>query len=177
MNASGGTALILLRSLIRAPPHFKCSPTEDLMEYTNPYRAPATGSTRADDDTVLPNSRWTVFAWSVAYFYPLIATACFYSSWLLAWVCLGHMPRPMLDDPKFIGGVMDFAYLLSMFALVSLPVLTPICFASSFFCPLRFVRNRVNKAAIFAIAYIAVAVGLFLLLRLDPGHVVEWLFD
>jgi hypothetical protein len=83
----------------------------------------------------------------------------------------------MLDDPKFIGGVMDFAYLLSMLALLSLPVLTQICFASSFFCPLRFVCNPRVQAVTFASAYIAVAGGLYLLLRLDPGRVVEWWMD
>ncbi|MBL8890612.1 MAG: hypothetical protein JNL67_11600 [Planctomycetaceae bacterium] len=87
------------------------------------------------------------------------------------------MPRPMLDDPKSIGGIMDFAYLLSMLALISLPVLTPVCFVSSFFCPVRFVRNRLAQAVLFAAAYIAVAGGLFLLLRLDPGGVVEWWLD
>ena len=44
-------------------------------------------------------------------------------TWLLAWIVLGHMPRPMLDDPKFIsplvGVVYGFAYDTCFFWLVA----------------------------------------------------------
>lgn len=148
-----------------------------MMESKNPYRAPASGSTHEEGDTALPLSRWRLFFWSVTYFYPLMATACLYSCWLVANVCLGHMPQAYVDDPKYIGGVMDFVYQLSIISLLSLPALTPICFASSFFCPLRVFRDWIPQAVMFASAYIMVAVGIFVLLRLDPGHVVEWVMD
>lgn len=115
--------------------------------------------------------------WAVAYLYPLLTAASIYSSWLVAWMCLGRVPRPLLDDPKFIGGVMDIAYLLSMLAFYSAPVLTPLCFASSFFCPLGRIRNRVARSIVLALAYLAMLAGVILLLRLDPGRVVEWWID
>jgi hypothetical protein len=122
-------------------------------------------------------SRSALFAWTIAYTYPLLAAICFYSSWLVAWVMLGHVPRPMLDDPKSIGGIMDFAYLISLLSIISFPLLTPLFLCSSFFCPLRFSNHRVAQGLTLAIAYICTSAAIVMTIWYDPGSVVEWFFD
>ncbi len=115
--------------------------------------------------------------WIVAYRYPIIAASCFYLSWIVAWLMIGHQPRPMLDDPENIGGVMDIAYVISMVAVMSVPMLTPVGFAASFFCPVNSDRNRIAKSSILAIVYIGMCFALWLLVRADPGDIFEWWMD
>ena len=84
----------------------------------------------------------------------------------------------MLDDPKSIGGVMVVVYLIPGLLLMAMPALTPLGLAASFFCPFR-ARHRLRLAQNFAIAflYIALCAIVLLMLRSDPGRVVEWWFD
>jgi hypothetical protein len=84
----------------------------------------------------------------------------------------------MLDDPKSIGGFMDIAYVVSELLVTAMPVLVPIGLAASFFCPFhvpRGVRYALNAA--FAVLYVALCAFALLMLRVDPGRVVEWWFD
>lgn len=145
---------------------------------TNPYVPPNThGKLNEATEDHRPARGWGTILWSLAYFYPVLSTACIYSSWLTACICLGRMPRPMLDDPKSIGGIVDAAYMLSMIAILTAPIMIPLCFFSSLICPLNLVRGRVTQAVILGIGYIAITVGLILIIRFDPGRVLEWLAD
>ena len=93
------------------------------------------------------------------------------------WVILGHRPRPMLDDPKYIGGLMNIAYFLPGFLLMGLPILAPLGLAASFSLPSRTQSFRYGIAATLAAIYIMACSGVIMLLRQDPGRVVEWWFD
>ena len=144
---------------------------------TNPYRTPGSAPLLVDDDsTTVPRFR---FAFGLlAYLYPVWLVSSFYSTWLMAWIQLGHRPRPMLDDPKSIGGLMDIAYIVPGFLVMAMPVLTPIGLAASFFCPVQVRRvSRYAQNCVLAVLYVALCALALLMLRADPGRVVEWWFD
>ena len=102
---------------------------EKVITETNPYVPPNThGKLNEATEDHRPARGWGTILWSLAYFYPVLSTACIYSSWLTACICLGRMPRPMLDDPKSIGGIVDAAYMLSMIAILTAPIMIPLCF-------------------------------------------------
>lgn len=142
----------------------------------NPYRTPDTSSVTVDDEWIQLD-RGPLPLWLALYCYPVCAASCFYATWLVAWFCLGHLPRPMLDDPKYIGGAMDVAYPLSVIVVSSVPLLTPIGFVASFFSPMRVIKNGVQQGFVLAAIYVAVCVTLVALVRHDPGRVIEWWID
>ncbi|MCW1922789.1 hypothetical protein OKA05_09525 [Luteolibacter arcticus] len=45
--------------------------------------------------------------------------------WSVAWWTLGHRPRPMVDDPKWIGELVSFLHWLSLLALMALILIFP----------------------------------------------------
>jgi hypothetical protein len=148
------------------------------MTSANPYISPNISSLDCKSETPeAPIVYKMAVAWAFAYFYPAIATLLLYASWIFAWLCLGHMPRPMLDDPKDIGWMMDLAYLISMIAFVSVPLLTPVCFFASFFCPFRLTKYRILEYCFLTFTYIAICTAIFTTVRADPCQVVEWWFD
>lgn len=103
--------------------------TENAMADTNPYVvASETSPERPPGDTVSWITRIKLIIWLVAFFYPVLVALSIYVSWLVAWICLGHKPRPSLDDPTRIGGAMDLACLVSALALFSWPIMVPLCF-------------------------------------------------
>jgi hypothetical protein len=144
----------------------------------NPYLAPSVSSNEPlSDDAATTPTQLKLIVWLVAFFYPVFAALCFYTSWIVAWICLGHVPRPMLDDPKNIGGVMDLAYSVSVFAFFSAPILTPVCFVSCFFSPIRFIRNGLMQRLFLSFVYLALCAAVFATIRFDPGRILEWWFD
>ncbi len=88
------------------------------------------------------------------------------------------MPRPMLDDPKSIGGLMQVVYFLAAILIMAMPVLTPLGFAASFFLPQNTNKDwRTAKRCLLASIYVIASVIALRILWADPGHVVEWYFD
>src|SRR5688572_20939701 len=110
--------------------------------------------------------------------YPVWLVASFYATWVVAWFSLGHRPRPNLDDPKFIGGLIDLAHVIPGLLAIGLPVLTPLGLAASFCCPIR-ARNgsRFKQSIALAFLYFVLCTVALLVLRADPGRVVEWWID
>ena len=149
----------------------------------NPYHAPTTAQALVDTDVAAPPrssfaNRVRFAVWLLAYLYPAWLLASFYAAWLVAWVQLGHPPRPMLDDPKSIGVATDIAYYVSGMFVMLLPALTPIGLAASFLCPIPIRRElRGELGAAFAMLYIVFCAIVLLTLRSDPGRVIEWWFD
>ena len=140
---------------------------------TNPYQSPDLSSLRVEDNST-PVSRYRLAIWTLAYFFPVWLVGSFYATWLIAWMLLGHPPRPMLDDPKSIGNLMDAIYIIPGILMLGIPVLTPIGFAASFFCP---IRSNLSQSGPLAVLFIALCVFGLMLLRWDPHRVVEWWFD
>lgn len=152
--------------------------TENTVADTNPYLVSSVASPEhLSDDIVAWGYRLPLLVWLVAFFYPVLVALGIYASWIVAWVCLGHMPRPSLDDPGRIGGVMDWVYPASILALVSVPVLAPLCFFSSFLCPLRLSKNPSLQWLFLGSIYLSLCGVIIAIMRSDPGRVIEWWFD
>jgi hypothetical protein len=52
---------------------------------------------------------------------PLWTTLFMIATWFAAWAQLGHRPKPSIDDPKSIHGLVDLCYGGAMFWIVALP--------------------------------------------------------
>jgi hypothetical protein len=149
----------------------------DMTTEANPYRTTAAALSFVDERST-PVPRFRLVIWLLAYLYPAWLAGSFYATWLVAWIQLGHRPRPMLDDPKSIGGLVDIAYIISGLLVMAMPLLTPIGFASSFFCPVRSVHGkRYSLVAGLAVLYVLLCALSLLMLRADFGRAVEWWFD
>lgn len=161
------------------PPHDAArSWTENTMADINPYLVSSVASPEhRPDDTVSRATGIKLIVWLAAFFYPVLVLLSVYVSWLVAWISLGHLPRPSLDDPSSIDGLMDWVYPASILALISMPVLTPLCFFSSFLCPLRLSKNPSLQWLFLGSIYIALCCVVIATIRSDPGRVFEWWFD
>jgi hypothetical protein len=122
-----------------------------------------------------PPSRPLALFADVSAAYPLLLIACLYGEWLLAWYMLGHAPEPWVDDPKDIVGSswMNFLTGLAILGLGPAFILALVMNALHVgYHRLFGLRLAVRVAAIFLLW-----VGLYALLRGDPGSVVKWWFD
>lgn len=148
----------------------------------NPFQAPDTPQILVDHYAESPPlnlmTRSRVAVWLLVYLHPFWLLASFYLTWLLAWAQLGYPPRPMLDDPKSIGGIMDIAYYLPCLLMMLGPVLVPFGLVLPFILP---INKRLDLYLAWKVAFFMSYVGLcaiaLLVIRYDPGRVVEWWFD
>jgi hypothetical protein len=125
------------------------------------------------------NQKSTAFApWliRIAIAYPWGWLGSVYAVWLIAWFTLGRRPRPLLDDPKHIGGVVDFAHTTTIFCFMLAP---PALFAGLLASiSLRFVSKAPWRVALFWFSAVALSWILAVIYaRLDPGRVVAWYVD
>ncbi|QDV61460.1 hypothetical protein [Crateriforma conspicua] len=149
----------------------------------NPYQAPIDATTDLPPAAVasqpsfrLPRGSFVV--WLMVYLYPLWLIGSFYMTWWIAWHLLGHRPRPSLDDPKSIGGILDFLYYVPGIFLVLMPILVPIGLASSFLFPINVQRKtRCVLGIALLVLYVTIGAFVFRTLRSDPNHVVRWWLD
>jgi hypothetical protein len=108
--------------------------------------------------------------------YPWGWLSTVYAVWLVAWTALGRRPRPLLDDPKHLGGVVDVAHTASIYVfLLALPILFASLAAA---LALRFIEKAPWRTALLWLAALLfswiIGVGFA---RLDPGHVIAWYLD
>ena len=159
---------------------YSANTVKDLVSSSNPYRPtvppPAPPPSHSTDRPIALHL-WKLTLWLAAYSCPVIVAGCFYMSWFVAWIVLGHKPRPMVDDPKSIGGLMDIAYIGSMVAFLSAPILAPIGFIASFVCPFPSFGKQRMRCAILVAVYLGICVTILLTIKADPGRVIEWWLD
>ena len=89
---------------------------------------------------------------------------------------LGHVPRPLLDDPWSIGWPVEIPYAITGLLLVAMPGaalagLLLECIA--FFVSKRTLPIRIASCLLL----ISLWAAAIFLLRWDPLRVVEWFFD
>ncbi len=150
------------------------------MSSLKPYQPPATLESPATSESSGRPQGWTwkQWVWLVAYCYPLALPGSFYFLWLLAWWELKRRPIPMLDDPKSIGGLVSAFYLLPVLMLMALPVLWPLGFVAGFMMPAAQPRGKLHERILFLLGlYFLLSVVVLLLMREDPGRVIEWYLD
>ncbi len=143
----------------------------------NPYRPEFTTSVFAVDHSV-STTRFKIALWLFAYLNQVWLVASFYVTWLIAWMQLGHFPRPNLDDPKSIGGLIDIAYPVSGLLILVMTAMVPLGLAASFYCPVwKPLSKRYAFRGLLVVLYIALGAFAWTLLCEDPGRVVEWWAD
>lgn len=154
-----------------------------MIEGRNPFEAPLASPpyeevSESIEDASVGQIRFRFAAWLCVFLYPAWIVLSFYAVWLLAWYELGHRPRPMLDDPKSIGGMLTVLYYLPGIFLMVGPIFALLGLASCFLAP---GRMKLDSRVFFGFALTVVYVGLWTLttnfLWWDPHQVVEWWFD
>ena len=143
----------------------------------NPYQPEFTTSVFAVERSA-STTRFKFALWLLGYLYPVWLAASFYVTSIIAWIQLGHFPRPNIDDPKSIGGMMDIAYPVSSLLPLVMPVMVPLGLAASFYCPVwKPLSERNAFRGLLVVLYIALCAIAWRLLSEDPGRVVEWRAD
>ncbi len=146
-----------------------------MAEGRNPFETPIAESSIVEvaenNENVysIPN-RYRRTAWFLVFLYPGWLALSFYAVWLLAWYELGHRPRPMLDDPKSVGGMLTILYYLPGIVLMVAPIFAPLGLALCFLFParMRFVRRVVIGFAL-ALLYVVLWAGTMNLLVGSSG--------
>jgi hypothetical protein len=121
-----------------------------------------------------PGRSLSVLANATAAF-PLFVIAAVYGQWLLSWLLLGHRPVPSIDDPKFIDGASWMSFVTSIALVGFLPVG---CLALMLNALHAVVKPQPLQRQLMRVAVtVALWFATLVLLRSDPGRVVEWWFD
>lgn len=135
--------------------------------------------------TTLGISAWSgrpflgVAAW-VAVSYPILTLLSLYGTWLIAWVALGHRPRPSIDDPKSIGPVVSIAHDATGLCLMGFP---PALLAAWVLVGIEATRIRTRepdlalRLAILPGMELLLWLGGFIFLACDPFNVLYWFMD
>lgn len=123
-------------------------------------------------------TRYSFAIWLLVYLYPVWFLGSVYLAWLIAYCQLGYAPRPMLDDPMYIGGISTVTYYLFVMLLTLMPVLTPLGFAASFFCPInKRHKSRIVRGVAFSVLYAAICVIVVITIRFGTPRIIVWLSD
>jgi hypothetical protein len=103
---------------------------------------------------------------------PLLPLVTFMIEWGAAWATLGHIPVPMVDDPKYISGLCS---ILHFFTLLSFVLTIPAEVVGAF----AYLVAWGAKLRSFLVAFIGVGMsfGVFAVLDKFPYDALGWWFD
>ena len=122
--------------------------------------------------------RYLRFRWLfVGVFYPLLVFVLIYATWCVAGAHLGHPPRPNIDDPKSIPGLVASLYAASRAALLGFVVYVPL-FPIVLIGYVLFGRPgpRMERSLVLLIIYIGMLSLTWAVVR-DSPTVLNWYFD
>jgi hypothetical protein len=127
-----------------------------------------------------PGRRLRAAVW-ITSIYPYLILSSFYATWLAAWCALGHRPRVSLDDPKYIGPVVDAVGAVPVIlAEFGIPLIwfvcAPVMFAVSYWNMAQKKTPPWNGTLQLLVPLFA-WLSAYAILRGDPGWVIEWYFD
>ena len=110
--------------------------------------------------------------------FPLLLLAYLYATWCAGYLALGYWPRPMLDDPKYIGsGLVEFCFVVTyllaglgipLFCLAVVPLTTVYLVVRP--------KDWKKRTLDLGIA-MALFASVILFIRWDPLRVLEWYLD
>jgi hypothetical protein len=101
--------------------------------------------------------------------------AALYGEWLLAWLVLGHPPRPSLDDPKGVPGS-SWMHVVTALALLGMVPAAAAALALNV-AHLLTARPSAVRGVARLVALFGLWLAVFALLRWDPWRVVYWWMD
>jgi hypothetical protein len=117
-----------------------------------------------------------VVAWTVSA-YPVILLISLYSTWLLAWLSVGHQPRPYQDDPKYVNWLVTLFYSKTLLLLMGCYVALLLNGIIVLIEVVQKVRRRQWDFVLLVIVPVVLWLCLFLLIDRDPGKIGVWFFD
>lgn len=121
-----------------------------------------------------PGSKLLSVSANATLLYPLFVGIVLYGEWFVAWLVLGHPPRPSLDDPKDIVG----SSLIHNITLLALAGMLPVALAALVLNVMVAIKRlSIGRSAMRLVVLITLWLAMFTLLRWDPGQVVYWWFD
>jgi hypothetical protein len=128
------------------------------------YAPPARGRSR-----LLAAAAW-ISLWS-----PVLVAVAVYGEWLVSWACLGHRPRPSLDDPKGVD-CSNWMYPIAALLMVGA---VPAAVAALL---LNLAHWRINTppamwGAIRLLIVVVSWAALAAVFGSDPGGVLYWWWD
>lgn len=119
--------------------------------------------------------RWLVFLSNLTLAYPLLLPVSVYCHWLLSWAVLGHQPIHVVDDPKFIDAT-DWTWIIS--ALAFLGIIPMACIGvglNALYIVKAHLTATQTRHRI--LLFLALWLGTWLLVGVDPGSIFSWWFD
>ncbi len=147
----------------------------------NPYNPPRRLVERSTDgpqhcsavrtSTAAPH--WLSCVARLAFCYPCLLIGAFYGTWGLAWLVLGHRPRPSLDDPTEIAHVVSIIYFITGGLLVTFPGVGILGVVAYLLAPATSPARRVTRSVTMIVWYAAT----IMFLRWDPLVVSKWFLD
>ncbi len=136
---------------------------------------PGSQTGRMASGTTGSSRRW-LFLTVASWLYPVVLIASFYATWAIAWGMLGHMPRPSLDDPKYINGWVVVPYNITMLLVIAFPAaLVGGVFWTAWSGVQRKLRSLTTASALTLLMALWIAAITFL--RVDPLRVGDWFMD
>lgn len=149
----------------------------------NPYESPYVGDVNFDTEERHPKqplpgqnplaARAIWWLALIAWFYPAFLLAAIYGTWLMAWLVLGHMPRPSLDDPKYISIAVGIPYVLAGLLIVGFPAAAVAGVVLQLFVAQRSWLRRF----LWSTTSVVIWISIIALLRWDPLLVGQWYMD
>lgn len=148
-------------------------------------RCPECGRAFDPDDarTFRFSSFWRcrLLLWSVALScYPVISIGLYYLTWLVAWIDIGHRPRPWLDDPNYCGPTVQVFSWISAVLLLGVPFALITALVLGAFA-VRSERSRLKTDIVHYVVTFLLPLTLFLacsiLFVTDPFAVMDWISD
>lgn len=112
---------------------------------------------------------------TVSLLYPLFVAGSLYGEWLIAWLALGHQPRPGFDDPKSISGS-AWMHAVTSVLIMGILIAAPAGIALNI---AHIALNPVSRYSAVArcIALLLLWPGTIAFLRWDPMRVFYWWMD
>ncbi len=140
----------------------------------NPFQPPAR-PTMAAEDLVSPDRSQFHFGWlnGLIWTYPVAFPASLIATWLVAWAHLGHVPRPMIDDPKSMGRVVSTFHTITIVMMCGVP---GVAVTGFIFLLLQSGRTWLQRLSS-TLAYSALWVLVVFIMRADPLLIGEWFMD
>jgi hypothetical protein len=121
---------------------------------------------------------WIRYATRSLCVFPPVVLGAFYLTWVVGRLALGYWPRPSLDDPNYIPGMlMSWIYnSTALFFMVGMPLFFLAVMAGGMCLFLKKPEGWKARLTELGCASILFA-GLLFFLRWDPQSVVSWYFD
>ena len=89
---------------------------------------------------------------------------------------LGYWPRPSLDDPKYIGTLVDVPYIATcLLEIIGLPVFVTLVLVLIYRALMdKSQRKRFLSVSVLSVVFMAATIWL---IRQDPMGIVGWFMD